>query len=278
MECRPLDIVIESAKDLKDVNLFSKMDVYAVVKIEGVYNLKSSTQKTPTDKDCGTSPKWNFHVKFTIDDDAANQNRLTLVIKIKSDRTLGDREIGEVHVPIKELLDGFGVAKEAKHATYSVRTPSGKTKGTLDISYKFGEKFTAPEIKSKQAEPVMAYPAGYAAGSSGAAAYPPPGAYPQPMHAHPQAAPGYAGYPPGGYPPYPQYPPPGGYPPQPAYGYGGYGAPVQQPHKPKKNGMGGMGLGLGAGLLGGLLVGDMISDAASYDGYHDGGFGDGFDF
>ncbi|XP_042946071.1 protein SRC2-like [Carya illinoinensis] len=190
MECTPLDIVIKFAKDLKDVNLFSKMDVYALVNING--------------------------------------NHVT------------------------------------KHATYSVRTLSGKTKGTLDISYKFNEKFTAPEIK--QAESVMAYPVGYAAGSSGAAAYSPPGAYPQPTYAHPQVAPGYAGYPPGGYPQYPQYPPPGGYPLQPAYGYGGYAALVQQPHKPKKNWVGGGG---GEGWLG-----DMISDVASYDA----GFDDGFDF
>ncbi|XP_041020104.1 protein SRC2 homolog [Juglans microcarpa x Juglans regia] len=278
MECRTLDLVIKSAKDLKDVNLFSKMDVYAVVKIDGDHNLKSSKHKTPTDKDCGTNPKWNFPVQFTVDDAAAQQNRLTLVVKIKSDRSLGDKEIGKVNVPIKELLDVFGEAKEAKYVSYSVTTPSGKVKGTLDLSYKFGEKFTAPEQhKNKHAEPAPAYPAGYAAGSSVAAAYPPPGAYPPPAYAHPPPP---GGYPPpaGAYPPpqpgaYPPYPPQGGYPPQAGYGYGGYPAPVQQPQKSKMGGVGGMALGAGAGLLGGLIVGDMISDAA------DGGFDDGgFDF
>ncbi|XP_018850061.1 protein SRC2 homolog [Juglans regia] len=296
MECRTLDLVIKSAKDLKDVNLFSKMDVYAVVKIDGDHNLKSSKHKTPTDKDCGTSPKWNFPVQFTVDNAAAQQNRLTLVVKIKSDRSLGDKEIGKVNVPIKELLDVFGEAKEAKNVSYSVTTPSGKVKGTLDLSYKFGEKFTAPEQhKNKHAEPAPAYPAGYAAGSSVAAAYPPPGAYPPPAYAHPPppggypppagaypppqpgayppVAAGYGGYPPGGYPQYPQYPPQGGYPPQTGYGYGGYPAPVQQPQKSKMGGVGGMALGAGAGLLGGLIIGDMISDAT------DGGFDDGgFDF
>lgn len=297
MECRVLDIVIKSAKDLKDVNLFSKMDVYAVVKIDGDHNLKSSKQKTNVDKDCGPNPKWNFPMKFTIDNAAAQQNRLTLVVKLKSDGSFGDKEIGEVHVPIRELLDGFGDAKGMKNLTYGVRTSSGKAKGMLEFSYQFGEKFASTEHKQKQAtgkehQPVMAYPAGYAAGSS--AAYPPPGAYPPPppyAQAPPPAAyppagypppptTAYGAYPPGGYGGYPQqYPPPGGYPQQAGYGYGGYAQPVVQPQKPKKgSGVGGMALGAGAGLLGGLLIGDMISDATSYDGGYDGGFDGGFDF
>jgi hypothetical protein len=311
MECMPLDIVIKSAKDLKDVNLFSKMDVYAVVKIDGEHSLKSHKQKTTIDKDCGPNPKWNFSMRFTVNYASAQQNRLTLVVKLKSDRNFGDKDIGEVRVPIKELLDGFGDAKDVKHTSYGVRTPSGKPKGLLEFSYKFGEKFTSTEHKNKQAagkeqQPVMAYPMGHAAGSSGG--YPPPGAYPPPAtyaHAPPPGgyppssayppqgaypAPAYHAQapPPGGYPPAapayggypPQYPPPGGYPPQAGYGYGGYGAPMMQPQKPpkKSSGAGGMALGLGAGLLGGLIVGDMVSDIA--DSGYDGGFDDGggFDF
>ncbi|KAG2685493.1 hypothetical protein I3760_10G128000 [Carya illinoinensis] len=79
----------------------------AVVKIDDNHFLKSSTQQMLTDKDYGTNPKWNFPVKFTIDDAAANQNYLTLVVNLKSDRSLGEREIGQIHVPIKKLLDGL---------------------------------------------------------------------------------------------------------------------------------------------------------------------------
>jgi hypothetical protein len=70
-------------------------------------------------------------MKFTIDSVATEQNHLTLVVKCKSERNFGDRDIGEVHVSIKELLDGIGDAKETKHVCYSVRTPSGKVKGML---------------------------------------------------------------------------------------------------------------------------------------------------
>ncbi|KAL5566045.1 hypothetical protein UlMin_029209 [Ulmus minor] len=272
MECRPLDITLISATDLKDVNLLSKMDVYAVVSISGE---SKSKQKTPVDKDSGPNPKWNYTIKFTIVESTVQQNQLTLKIKIMSDRSLGDRKIGEVHVPIKELFDNLGGEKSEKRTSYSVRLPNGKHKGTVNFAYKFGEKFTAPapNLHRKLEEPVMAYPPGQAGPSYG---HPPHGGYP------PQG---------GAYP----YPPPGGYPPQPGYGYPppaaapGHGYPpyapppayaYQQPQKPKRNG-GNMALGLGAGLLGGLLIGDMVSDVgdmASYDAGYDDALGGGFDF
>ncbi|KAJ7977952.1 protein SRC2-like [Quillaja saponaria] len=280
MECQPLEITIISADGIKDVNRISKMDVYAVVKIAG--DSRGQKQKTPVDKDSGTHPKWNYTIKFTVDEASVKQNRLFLEIKLMSDRVFGDKDIGEVHVPLKELLDNNeGFSDAERRVSYSVRLPSGKAKGTLDLSYKFGEKFTvpSPEKKTKNVgEPVMAYPAGHAGSSSG---YPQPGAYPPPP-------PGAYAYPPqGGYPPPPGAypPPPHGYPPAPQPGYGypqyppphGYGyPPVVQPQKPKKSGLGGagLGLGLGAGLLGGLIVGDMMEDAAEAAAFDsmDGGF------
>lgn len=271
MECRPLDITLISASDLKDVNLMSKMDVYAVVSISGD---NAKKQKTPVDKDSGSNPKWNYTVKFTVFESAVQQNMLTLKIKLVSDRSFGDKEIGEVQLPIKELLDNYKDESGEKRVSYSVRLPSGKSKGNLNFAYKFGEKFTAqapapaqPAYKAAAGGPVVAYPPGHAAGPSHG--YPAPGGYP-PAGAYPYP-------PPGGYPPPPQagygYPPP----PVAAPGYGYSPYPVQQPgygyppQKPKRNG-GNMALGLGAGLLGGLLVGDMISDASDMGGFDDGGF------
>ena len=301
MEYRNLEITVCSAKDLKDVNMFSKMDVYVVVMIAEDPRTK---QKTPVDRDGGKSPKWNHKMKFVVHEAAAKQNRLTLVFQIKSDRALGDRDIGEISVPVKELLDSDGDGevdqpmKTERIASYSVRTPSGKTKGTLDFSYKIGEKVDAPAVseyggasnyseKKYGDEPVMAYPSyGYQAPPHGAAPmYPPPQQGAGHMYPPPQQGAGYppqvAGYPPAGYSGghgYPQMAPGyGGYPPQQGAGYG-YPAQMAQKPKKKKGGMG-MGLGLGAGLLGGLLIGDMVSDIgdASYDGGFDDSMG-GFDF
>ena len=57
MALRCLEIVINSTKDLKDVNLFSKMDLYAVSMINNSLNLNnSSDQKTTIDENGGTNP------------------------------------------------------------------------------------------------------------------------------------------------------------------------------------------------------------------------------
>ncbi|CAH2038510.1 unnamed protein product [Thlaspi arvense] len=259
MECRSLDLTLISAEDLKDVQMIGKQDLYAVVSINGDVRTK---QKTKVDKDCGTKPKWKQQMKLTVDDAAARENRLTLIIQIVADRPIaGDKPVGEVSVPIKELLDQNKTGEE-KTVTYAVRLPNGKAKGSLKLSFKFGEKYTfgsssAPHAPGPSAldhktmdQPVTAYPPGQGAPT----AYPPPPAgpsgYPPQGHddkhgggvyGYPQAG-GYPPPPPGGYPPagpggypppgaYPQqggYPPPQqggypGYPPQgPGYGYPGY--------------------------------------------------------
>ncbi|KAH0783016.1 hypothetical protein AABB24_001816 [Solanum stoloniferum] len=271
MELRPLDIKVISADGIKNVNTFSKMDVYTEVYISS-YASKASKQKTFVDKNSGTNPKWNHSMKFTLDESSLTKSGIYLVFRLKSDRTLGDKDIGEVSVPIHDLFNSNGTME--RFVEYPVITESGKPKGTLKFSYKFGEKFTAPEPKRDvNHEPVTAYPAqmhpgmGYNQQNSGYG-YPPP---PPPAHQGGYAYPSQAGAPGYGYPP----PQPGyGYPPpQPGYGY----PPVQPPPPKRKNKMGGgLGLGLGAGLLGGLLVGDMISDVGEMSAYGD-GYGDAMD-
>lgn len=275
--------MVISAENLKDVNLISKMDVYVVVSIA---DDPATKRKTRVDKDGGKSPKWNDRLNFAVDAAALARNPgLPIVFRLRSERPLGDKDIGEVAVPMKELLDRADGG--AEHVVeYQVRTPSGKIKGTLKFSYKFGDKVAAPAYappaKSKNSdEPVTAYPA-HAGAST---------AYPPPPQGYAQPHPAYAGYPApqqgygAGYPPqytgYHAAGPAYGYPPPQQQGYGyppqqqqqGYGYPPQQQKKKKNN----LGLGLGAGLLGGLLVGDMISDVG--DSGYGGGFDDaGFDF
>ncbi|KAL2341754.1 hypothetical protein Fmac_009694 [Flemingia macrophylla] len=285
MEYRTLELNIVSAKDLKNVNVFSKMDAYAVVSLSGD-PLHPQAATTHVHKDAGTNPTWNYPAKFSVNKSLAEDNRLSLEIKLISDRTLaGDTVIGTVHIPLREFLDEPGSFSQV---VYPVRTSSGKPKGTLYLSYKFGDHVTAPSpapaAKSalKEAhDPVMAYPPSNFAPGTGTSSVPSATPYvPPPQQQYAAPATGY-GYPPqsayGGYPPQPGY----GYPQQPGYGYPpqtGYGYPQAQ--KPKKNKMGlGLGAGLLGGALGGMLIGDMVSDAAAYDAGYDAGFDDaGFDF
>ncbi|CAN1806978.1 Protein SRC2 [Linum perenne] len=286
MEQMTLEINLVSAQRLKNINLMSKMDVYAVVSISGDPN-QVQTATSPVDRTGGDNPSWNFPVKFTVDRTAAEQNRLSLVVKLRCERALlGDRDIGEVIVPIKELLNGDG-SGGVQFVSYQIRRPSGKSGGELTFSYKFSDRSAAdaPKLEVNKAdEPIKAYPAVVGTSTSFGAGYPSvaTAGYVYPPPPPPQ----YVGYPPtapAGYGYYPPPPPAGyGYPPgqTAGYGYGYVYPPVVQPQQKKNN----FGMGLGAGLLGGaiggLLIGDAVSDVAAYDTGYDSGFADagGFGF
>lgn len=214
MAQRALELTLISGKDLKDVNLFSAMEVYAVVSLSGD---PRSRQRVATDRSGGRNPTWNATVRFAVPANAAG----SVHVLLRAERALGDRDVGEVHIPLSELLSGApDGAVPVKFVAYQVRKiGSGKPQGVLNFSYKLGE------VTQGQAGGA-AYGGAHAAyGQSppAAAAYPPQGAYPPPGKADSYAPP--SAYPPAGnaYPPqsaYPQaakadgaYPPPSGYPP-----------------------------------------------------------------
>jgi len=153
MEYRPIEVRLICAKDLKDVNVFSTMDVYVIGSVSGD---PRNMQRSPVHKDGGINPEWSFQMRFAVDESAARMNRLGLVFQIMSERTLGDREIGRVYVPLKELFDAGEVSCEERQVTYQVQTPSGKFKGVLEFSFKFGEKFIQ-SLDWALDEPVRAY-------------------------------------------------------------------------------------------------------------------------
>ncbi|KAI3469401.1 hypothetical protein Pfo_026064 [Paulownia fortunei] len=259
MEFRTLEITLQNAKDLNKVNLITKMDVYAVVSIYGGDKNSKQKTKTPVDHDGDANPTWDFPMKFTVDEAGLQMNRLTLDFKLICERALGDKDVGEVHVPIKELLDSHAKAGAdgKQFVSYQVRKPSGKPKGQLTFSYQFSEKNVgtaaapphgsaipfAPPMGKVDMEPVTAYPAGPSSAYPPSGAYPPPAAYPAveggghypPLAPYPAAegsghypplapypaAEGSGHYPPPeGYPPVGGAPPHGGYPPPPPAGYG----------------------------------------------------------
>ncbi|KAL0357317.1 UNVERIFIED_CONTAM: protein SRC2 [Sesamum calycinum] len=174
MEYRPLNITVVSAEDLKDVKVFSKMDVYTEVSIAG-YPL--SKKKTFVDKNSGTNPKWNHRMEFIVDEPYLTKPGLSLLFEIKAESTFsGHKDIGSVTVPIYELYQPD--ATEDKVVEYQVHTRSGKPKGTLKFSYRFGEKFTQQmEAKHIADEPTGGY---------GHQAPPPFGYQPPPPAAQPQ--------------------------------------------------------------------------------------------
>ncbi|KAF3436415.1 hypothetical protein FNV43_RR23507 [Rhamnella rubrinervis] len=274
MEYRALEVTIISARGLKKVKHLTKMDVYVIVSLPGGPHTE---QKTPVDKDGGTSPNWNFPMKFIIDEADARKNRNALNFKVKCSRRLhSDEEIGEVNVPLEELLDNGGDGKFVKYVTYQVRKISGKLTGELNLSYKFADDRvlgTPSSSFSKADEPAMGYPADINGAMSSTHHRPPP---PPCTHACTSLGTALDGRPyrPPGY-PVMEIPPPagfaGGSPPMgyPVCGVAaeyvpqvmGYGyAPLVRPQEADVNKLD---PALLSAILGGLLIGEMVNDQAA---------------
>ncbi|XP_059289515.1 protein SRC2 homolog [Lycium ferocissimum] len=273
MEWRPFDITVLSSNDIKNVNLYYPMDVYVEVSIFGYAKNK---KKTFVDKKGGTSPRWNYPMKFTLDEPSLTKPDLSLFFRLRSNRFFGDKDIGIVTIPIQELFTDSGsnddgsVERVVEYQVFTAGTR--KPKGTLKFTYKFGKKFahshqhingyhTLP-AGTTQHQHVIGYPPTHlppvwCGTSSTGMTY----------HQHQYSPPGYGGY--------PAAMPPARYPPagyndqyhQPPLGYG-YNPQMQQQvqqqpnnNKGNKFGVMGVGLGMGAGLVGGALVGHAVSDA-----------------
>jgi len=144
---RTLKLNIISAKDLKDANIFSKMSVFAAVSISGDPYSKQLTN-THYYPHSGRNPTWNFPIKFTINESLAKKNRLFLKVKLLSYNKFlpWNATIGTIYIPLKELLGNPAAA--GHQISYQVKKkPSHKSKGTLNLSYKFGDRVKGPTTK-----------------------------------------------------------------------------------------------------------------------------------
>ncbi|XP_022856817.1 uncharacterized protein LOC111377900 [Olea europaea var. sylvestris] len=131
MECRKFDITLVSANNLPNVRDFGRMKVYAEVSINGI---SKTAKKAEVDKKNECSPCWNCTIGYTIGERAVQQETgVEIAIKLFCKRTLGDRYIGEVKLPLKSLFEN---GPTAQNISYVV---DGTASGTLVISYRFGE-------------------------------------------------------------------------------------------------------------------------------------------
>ncbi|RCV25455.1 hypothetical protein SETIT_5G168100v2 [Setaria italica] len=299
MAYRVLEVNLISANDLKKVTLFSRLRVYAIASISGG-DPRIPTHSTLADYVNGCNPAWNTTAHFPIPE-AADTRGLALHVRLRAKRAyFGDRDVGEVYVPVDDLLAGADKGGDPRPVSYQVRRPhSGRAHGVLYFCYKFTDVPAAglPEPEAKQGQ--YAKYVQDSEMSKDKTMSPPPTAYPPPqvMSAYPptQAMPAYPppqampGYPPAQYgygSPYAAYPPqqPYGYAAPPPYGYNA--APQQPPPMygyaaaPARQ-SGGMGMGLGLGLLGGavggMMLGEMVGDYEA-DAAYDSGFNDALEF
>ncbi|KAG6390368.1 hypothetical protein SASPL_148102 [Salvia splendens] len=113
------------------------MKVYAEVSINGE---SKTSKRTTVDKDRGTNPRWICSLDYTFKEASLQNQGLLVVVKLYCERTLEDRYIGEVKLPVKALFD-YGPRVE-NVLTYTV---DGAGDGKLNILYSFGNMFMAPK-------------------------------------------------------------------------------------------------------------------------------------
>ncbi|CDY22752.1 BnaA08g05820D [Brassica napus] len=148
-----LDLNIISARNLVNVNLITRMDVYGVITIQGDATQNEKKVKTAVDRSGGCNPTWNHAVEFSVDERLARDSRLTLAMRLTCRRVLGNKNIGGVNVSLLELLKsctpsikGDVNGQEMTFVTYQVKSPSGKRKGYLTFAYRFNKTPIKPEI------------------------------------------------------------------------------------------------------------------------------------
>ena len=201
-----MDITVISASGLDNFLLVFKMKVYVVVSL---INGKSVIEKK-THMSNGRNPRWNHRIKFPVEESAIQTS--TILFVLRQHRLLGDKDIGEVSIPVRDLLEtnsGFGTTEH--EVDYQVQSTRGKCKGTFTFSHEFREKVLPARGDGSSHPPPPG--ATYMVNQQGM-----PAAYPQGPYSTTQ--PGYVNYPcpqyggawyppptqPGA-PPYP-YPPP----------------------------------------------------------------------
>lgn len=137
MDCRKFEITLISATDLENVRALCKMKVHARVSIGSA---PETEKRTPTDTHGEVNPAWNFTMRYTVQESTLQNYNTMLVIKLYCKRKMGDRYIGEVHTPMKELFDCATATGGSAVLTFPVNKGCVVSQGALRFSYRFGER------------------------------------------------------------------------------------------------------------------------------------------
>uniref|UniRef100_A0ACD5YBD4 Uncharacterized protein n=1 Tax=Avena sativa TaxID=4498 RepID=A0ACD5YBD4_AVESA len=162
MAHRVLELTLVSASELKDVNTLSHMEVYAVA---SVYGDPLTRQCTHTDRYGGRYPEWHETLRFAVPPTAAaaSAEGSYLHVLLRTERAFGfeDRDVGEVLVPVADLLAGAcgSGAQQRRCASYQVRkVQCAEHHGVLSVSYRLGPVMAPARRDTKRCGDAVGYP------------------------------------------------------------------------------------------------------------------------
>ncbi|XP_048554766.1 protein SRC2-like [Triticum urartu] len=140
MAHRVLELTLVSGQNLKDVNVFSRMEVYAITSVFGDPRTRRCSQ---VDRDGARHPRWDETFMFTVPPTAAKAAAAGayLHVLLRTERLFGfdDRDVGEVFIPIADLLACACVGGPPRCESYPVRkVHCTEHRGMLTVAYRFG--------------------------------------------------------------------------------------------------------------------------------------------
>ncbi|XP_062117026.1 protein SRC2-like [Humulus lupulus] len=148
-----LELKLMHGEDIRAFNFFQKLSVFVLASIASDDPTKKvdnhQPQRTPTDREGDTNPEWNHEIKFLIgggEGEAASESdfdHLFIHLDLRHDGVLfgmGDRTIGEVRIPLKDLMDETSCNGVVRFVRYQVKSSDGKPNGVLNLSFKFNYK------------------------------------------------------------------------------------------------------------------------------------------
>ncbi|KAG8079386.1 hypothetical protein GUJ93_ZPchr0007g5462 [Zizania palustris] len=162
MAYRALELTLVSARDLKKVNLITRMEVFAVVSVCGN---PLTRQCTLPDRFGGRHPTWNAVFQLAVPPTAAAASAMGafLHVLLRTERARGVRDVGEVFVPLADLLaagDVLVAPRPPRLASYPVhKVQSTEPRGVLTLSYRLGPVMAPPHLAEDTRPSVAAVPA-----------------------------------------------------------------------------------------------------------------------
>ncbi|KAJ9189800.1 hypothetical protein P3X46_001053 [Hevea brasiliensis] len=140
MNSKFLELKVMYCKDLKSFNFFQKLRVYVLVLLESDdpgKKLKQNQQhRTPTDKEGDGDPEWKYGMQFDLSEVSfVDCDHIFIHFDLRHEGLyFGDKTIGEVRVPLKDLIqESSGIVR---FVNYQVSTPDWKPNGLLNFSFK----------------------------------------------------------------------------------------------------------------------------------------------
>ncbi|XP_076941299.1 protein SRC2-like [Bidens hawaiensis] len=142
MDYRALNLTILSANRPAK---YSSSDLYVTATISNTASPQIFTSNKSKE---GSDLTWNFPMSFMVNTNEAD--RMNLVVQIKAARIIFAKILGEVRVPIEDLIkDVTSEGKTLQTVSYPVKWLSGEPQGHLSFSYevkeKYKEKSNAPQ-------------------------------------------------------------------------------------------------------------------------------------